>query len=132
MEVQKLHSRSACRLLPHEDIIYAYMQELNAVVLYVVIFGPSQFWLASVLLIPVLVRHTARNQCMIRRPGCENFIFCKYGWSNCTISYDLQQMGLGEKTASHNGYLSIPDLQWWFRIILVILLAILLLKKTSK
>ena len=30
-EVQKLHSRSACRLLPHEDIIYAYMQELDAV-----------------------------------------------------------------------------------------------------
>ena len=74
-EVQKLHSRSACCLLPHEDIIYAYMQELNAVVLYVVIFGPSQFWLASVLLTPVLVRHTARNQCMIRRPGCEDVIF---------------------------------------------------------
>ena len=62
VEVQKLHSRSACRLLPREDIIYAYMQELNAVVLYVVIFGPSQFWLASVLLTSVLVRHTARNQ----------------------------------------------------------------------
>ena len=51
------------------------MQELNAVVLYVVIFVPSQFWLASVLNTPVLVRHTARNQCMIRRPGCEDAIF---------------------------------------------------------
>ena len=51
------------------------MQELNAVVLYVVIFVPSQFWLASVLNTPVLVRHTARNQCMIRRPGCEDVIF---------------------------------------------------------
>ena len=61
IEVQKLHSRSACRLLPREGIIYAYMQELNAVVLYVFIFGPSQFWLASVLA-PVLVRHTARKQ----------------------------------------------------------------------
>ena len=59
-EVQKLHSRSAYRLFPCEDIIYdTYMQELNAVVLYVVIFVPSQFWLASVLLTPVLVRHTA-------------------------------------------------------------------------
>ena len=39
----------------HVKIIYdAYMQELNAVVLYVVIFVPSQFWLASVLLTPVL------------------------------------------------------------------------------
>ena len=55
--------------------MFAYMQELNAVVLYVVIFVPSQFWLASVLNTPVLVRHTARNQCMIRRPGCENVIF---------------------------------------------------------
>ena len=74
-KVQKLHSGSACHLLRREDIIYAYMQELNAVVLYVVIFVPSQFWLASVLLTPVLVRHTARNQCMIRRPGCEDVIF---------------------------------------------------------
>ena len=80
------------KCLSSPPTIYAYMQELNAVVLYVVIFGPSQFWLASVLLTPVLVRHTARNQCMIRRPGCENVIFCKYGWSNCTISYDLQQL----------------------------------------
>ena len=64
------------------------MQELNAVVLYVVIFGPSQFWLASVLLTPVLVRYTARNRCMNRRPGCENVIFfCMVG----QISYDLQQ-----------------------------------------
>ena len=39
----------------------AYMKELNAVVLYAVIFVPGQFLLASVLLIPVLVRHTARN-----------------------------------------------------------------------
>ena len=66
-KVQKLHSRSACHVLRREDIIYAYMQELNAVVL------------ASVLLTPVLVRHTARNQCMIRRPDCEDVIVCKYG-----------------------------------------------------
>ena len=51
-EVQKLHPSSGCRLFPREDIIYdAYMQELNAVVLYVVIFVPSQFWLASESLI---------------------------------------------------------------------------------
>ena len=31
-------------ILPREDITYdAYMQELNAIVLYVVIFVPSQF-----------------------------------------------------------------------------------------
>ena len=59
-EVQKLQSRSACCILPREEIIYnAYMQELKAVVLYVVIFVPSQVWLASVLFTPVLVRHTA-------------------------------------------------------------------------
>ena len=45
----------------HVKTYDAYMQELNAVVLYVVIFVPSQFWLASVLLTPVLVRHTAGN-----------------------------------------------------------------------
>ena len=89
-KVQKLHSGSACHLLRREDIIY---EELNAVVLYVVIFVPSQFWLASVLLTPVLVRHTARNQCMIRRPGCEDDIFVSMvAFSNCTISYDLQQL----------------------------------------
>ena len=55
-------SRSACCILPREDKIDdAYMQELNAVVLYVVIFVPSQFLLASVFLTPVHVRHTARN-----------------------------------------------------------------------
>ena len=38
-EVQKVHSRSVCRILPYEDIIYdAYMQELNVVVLHAVIF----------------------------------------------------------------------------------------------
>ena len=56
------------------------MQELNAVVLYVVIFVPSQFWLASVLNTPVFVRHTARNQCLIRRPGCEDVIFFFVIW----------------------------------------------------
>ena len=49
-------------VLASHDIIYdANMQELNAVVLYVVIFVSSQFLLASVLLTPVLVIHTARN-----------------------------------------------------------------------
>ena len=48
-------SRSAHRILPYEGILnymmLSYMQELNAVVLIVVIFVPSQFLLASVLLI---------------------------------------------------------------------------------
>ena len=44
------------------------MQELNAVVLYVVIFGPSQFWLASVLLTPVLAG-------ILRETNDENVIF---------------------------------------------------------
>ena len=59
--VRKLHSRSACRVLPHEDVIYdAYIQELNIVVLHAAIFVPSQFLVAPVVLTPVLVRHTAR------------------------------------------------------------------------
>ena len=54
--MQKVHSRSACQ---YEDLIYdAYMQELNAVVLYAVIFVLGWFVLASVLLTPVLVRET--------------------------------------------------------------------------
>ena len=57
--MQKVHSRSACHILPYEDIIYdAYMRELNAVVLYAVIFVLSRFVLAPVLLTPVLVRET--------------------------------------------------------------------------
>ena len=57
--MQKVHSRSACRILPYEDIIYdAYMQELNVFVLYAVIFVLSRFVLPSVLLTPVLVRET--------------------------------------------------------------------------
>ena len=67
------------------------LQELNAVVLYVVIVVPSQFLLTSVFLTPVLVRHTARNYCMIRMPGYEDFFFF-VSWSNFTISYDLQQL----------------------------------------
>ena len=48
-EVQKLHSRFACHILPHEDVKYdVYMQELNGIMLYAVIFVPSQ--IASVLL----------------------------------------------------------------------------------
>ena len=63
------------------------MQELNAVVLYVVIFEPSQFWLASVLL-------TGSSVCQAycKKPMMRMLFFCKYGWSNCTISYDLQQL----------------------------------------
>ena len=58
-EVQKLHSRSVCRILPYKDIIYdAYIQELNAVVLYAVHFVPSRSLLASLLLTLVLVRHS--------------------------------------------------------------------------
>ena len=39
-EVQNLHSRFACHILPHEDVKYdVYMQELNVVMLYAVIFG---------------------------------------------------------------------------------------------
>ena len=59
-EVQKFHSRSACRILTYEDITHdAYMQEVSAVVFYVVILYLVHI-LASVL-IPVLVRHIARN-----------------------------------------------------------------------
>ena len=62
-------SRSSTQDLPvipshmkHEDIIYdAYMHELNAAMLYVVIFVPGQFSLHSVLLTPVLVRRSART-----------------------------------------------------------------------
>ena len=54
--MQKVHSRSACRILPYEDVIYdAYMQELNVVVLYAVVFVLRLVLLASVLLTPVLV-----------------------------------------------------------------------------
>ena len=54
--MQKVHSRSACRILPYEDVIYdAYMQELNVVVLYAVVFVLMLVLLASVLLTPVLV-----------------------------------------------------------------------------
>ena len=49
-EVQKFHSRFACHILPHEDVKYVYMQELNVVMLYAVIFVPIvNFWyIASV------------------------------------------------------------------------------------
>ena len=67
--MQKLHSRSAGRILPYKDIIYdAYMQELNAVLLIAVIFVPSQFLLASALFPPVLVRHAAS---LVPRPRYE-------------------------------------------------------------
>ena len=43
-ELQKLHSRSPCHILPCEDIIGdAYIQELNAIVLYAVLFVLSRF-----------------------------------------------------------------------------------------
>ena len=51
------------------------MQELNAVVFYVVIFIPIQSLLASIFLTPVLVRHSARKYHMMRRPGYDNVIF---------------------------------------------------------
>ena len=47
-EVQKIHSRFACHILPHKDVEYdVYMQELNAVMLYAVILVPNQFLLYS-------------------------------------------------------------------------------------
>ena len=81
-EVQKLHSRSACRNTPYEDIMYDnYVQELNTVVLIVFIFVPGWFSSASVPLTTVLVRHSycKKLQRMIRKPGYENVFFCKHG-----------------------------------------------------
>ena len=57
--MQKVHSRSACRILPYEDIIYdAYMQELNVVVLYAVIFVLRLVFISLSHLTPVLVMET--------------------------------------------------------------------------
>ena len=71
--VRKLYSRSACRVLPHEDVIYdAYIQELNVVVLHAANFVASQFFVAPVVLTPVLVRHTAR---MMKGLGYDHAIF---------------------------------------------------------
>ena len=69
--------------MKHEDTTYwynAYMQELNAVVLYVVIFVPSQFSLHAALLTPVLVRHTARNTAKSHRKTPAVHRFKLPGW----------------------------------------------------
>ena len=79
--VEKLYSRSACRVHPHEYVIYdAYIQELNVVVLHAVIFVPSQFLVAPVFLTPVLVRDTAR---MMKGLGYNHAIFLQALMAKC-------------------------------------------------
>ena len=52
-----------------------YLQELNAVMLYVVILVPSQFLLPSLLPTPVLVRYIYRKKLMHdEKPGYEDVI----------------------------------------------------------
>jgi len=52
------------------------MQELNAVKLYAVILYLVNFcYIASVLLTPLLVRHTARNYHMTRPPVYDDYLF---------------------------------------------------------
>ena len=102
VEVQKVHSRSACRILPHEDIIYdAYMQELNVVVLYAVIFVLRSVLLPSVLLIPVLVRET---DAWWEGQGMTMFfvmvIFYNQFWFSSTYMVQLQQNDFTSKRIS--------------------------------